>query len=144
MPLNRSKVSITSDEPGFGELEAMLGEARSAFVDWARRALENVKAPASELGSEDYAKARDEVFAVFHDLKGAGGGVGMELMSEIGASGCAFLRAYEQPNEYAVKVAKAHIAAAEGVLAADIRGDGGEAGRALAAKLRAYAERLSH
>ena len=141
MGFDTSKVSATDDVVSAPtDLDAMLGEAKTAFIDWAVRSLAEVKPKAGRLSGPDFVRARDEVFAIFHDLKGAGGGVGMELISDIGDSGCLFLRKLEAPSALAAKVAQAHIAAAEGVIAAGIHGDGGAAGEALAEKLRGYAE----
>ena len=125
------------DMPDFGDMSALLAEAENAFIEWSRKALADVKPKAEMLDGPAFAEARDAIFAVFHDLKGAGGGVGIALMTDIGESGCNYLRHMSEPSEKASKVMAAHIAAAEGVLAAGIRGDGGPAGRALLSKLKA-------
>lgn len=127
------------DDDDFADLSALLGPAKEAFIEWARPALADAKAASPRLAKKDFAAARDEIFAVFHDLKGGGGGVGLSLISEIGDSGCCMLRDLDAPNARAVKVIQAHIAAAEGVFAAGIEGDGGEAGEMLAQKLRTIA-----
>ena len=127
------------DAPDFGDMHSLLAEAENAFYDWARKALSDVKPHAEELSGAQFEGARDSIFSVFHDLKGAGGGVGITLMTEIGESGCEYLRHMNQPSDKARRVLMAHITAAEGVLAAKIRGDGGPIGRALLAKLKSAA-----
>jgi hypothetical protein len=91
--------------------------------------LAEVKPKAGLLSDSGFESARDEVFAIFHDIKEAGGGVGMELVSDIGASGCSFLQILVAPGALVAKVALAHIAAVVGVIAARIHGDGGEAAK---------------
>ena len=121
------------------DFEAMLAEAREAFVDWAKRSLGKSKSAAKGLAGDDFAASLETVLDTFHDLKGGGGGVGLSLMSSIGDSACGYLRKLEAPSDHAAKVVEAHIVAAEGVLAAGIEGDGAAAGASLTAKLRAFA-----
>jgi len=129
-----------AEPEALASMDAMLAEAERAFVDWARKALKTVRPRVAELAGSSFEPAREAIFSVFHDLKGAGGGVGMDLMTEIGESGCAYLRHFDSPSKRAAKIAAAHVAAAEGVLAARIKGDGGAAGRQLIEKLRASSE----
>ena len=91
-----------------------------------------------DLEGDGFASAKDEVHSLFHDLQGAVG-VGLNLLSSIGALGADFVRNLETPAPGVAGVAAAHIAAAKGVLAACIEGDGGDAGKALIEKLETAA-----
>lgn len=140
MGLDRSKVRKINDgeESYRGDVQRLLADARAVFIEWADNALKEASGQVDDLAGPEFAAARDAIFGVFHDVKGAGGGVGLDLMSDIGASGCDFLRELDAPSRKAAKVVKAHIVTAQGVLAAGIDGDGGAAGQALAEKLRGY------
>lgn len=122
-----------------GDMEEILAEAREAFVAWALEHLDGARRAAPDLADDGHQAACDAIFGVFHDLKGGGGSVGLDLMSGIGDSACKFLKGVTAPDPRAPKVALAHIAAAEGVLKGQIMGDGGEGGALLLRKLRAIA-----
>ena len=53
---------------------------------------------AGELEGTDFESAKDDVHSLYHDLKGAGGGVGLDLLSRIGVLGADFIRALEAPT----------------------------------------------
>jgi len=119
-----------------GSPEALLAEARAAYVAWAERHLAEIRPTAAAIAGDGHAAARQAVLEIFHDLKGGGGAVGLPLLSEIGASACAYLRQLDAGGDRPARVVAAHVAAAEGVLAAGVEGDGGPAGAALLEKLR--------
>lgn len=125
-----------SAAPAAGSHEAILAEARAAYVEWARRHLAEIRPRTAEIAGDGHAAARQAIFEVFHDLKGGGGSVGLPLLSDIGASACAYLRGLDGGGERPAKVVEAHVLAAEGVVAAGVEGDGGPAGAALLDKLR--------
>ncbi len=121
-------------------MSALLDEAKREFAKWARDALRGAHGELE--GFEDAAhadEAKAALFGVFHDLKGSAGGVGYDLLSKIGESCCSYLRGEAPLDRQAPKIVRAHIVAAEGVLAAGVEGDGGAVGAAVLQKLRAAA-----
>lgn len=136
---NVSKLEAAESERRQAAAVSAIADAREAFVEWANDALTTGADRVGDLEGDGFASVKDEVHSLFHDLKGAGGGVGLNLLSSIGALGADFVRNLEAPAPGAARVAAAHIAAAKGVLAAGIEGDGGDAGKALIAKLETAA-----
>lgn len=130
-------VRLDGIEIDASRLDNVYVEARKAFCAWAREGAPSIRASAAGLSGPDFDTAKETVYGFFHDMKGGGGSVGLELMSGIGESACAYIRELEEPSPAAPKIALAHVTAAEGVLAAEIHGDGGEAGAVLLAKLKA-------
>ena len=72
---------------------------------------------------------------ISHELRGQGGTFGYPLVSQIGDSMVKYLDANEIFNEPELKIVRAHIDAIRAVSATDIKGDGGEIGRALLGEL---------
>ena len=133
---NVSKLEAAESERRQAAAVSAIADAREAFLDWANDALAEGAARAGELEGIGFESAKDDVHSLFYDLKGAGGGVGLNLLSRIGSLGADFVRALEAPTPGATRLAAAHIAAAKGALAAGIEGDGGEAGDALIEKFK--------
>lgn len=104
----------------------------------ARKFLENARATAP-----DNADAVKDIFGVCHNIKGQGGSFGYELMTSIGHSTCDFIRDTDGASEAMLKIVEAHLAALEFVIEKGIKGDGGDAGRGLLEKLKAYVSEAS-
>lgn len=121
-------------------LEEALAEARATYLAWIAAELETSKSAARALGVNGRSAESDAVFGFFHDLKGVGGSVGLELLGAIGQSACSYLRVTDGVADRAPAVMLAHLSATEKVVAAGIRGDGGPAGEALLQKLKAISE----
>jgi hypothetical protein len=139
---NVSKLEATESERRQAAAASAIADARKALVEWADEALTTGAARSAELEGPKFAAAKEDVHSLFHDLKGAGGGVGLNLLSRIGANGADFVRSLEAPAPGVARVAAAHFAAAKGVLSAGVEGDGGAAGDALIAKLQAAQAQL--
>jgi chemotaxis protein histidine kinase CheA len=133
-----------ADEPG-GSLAPTLARAEAAVADLARNyaswALADVAKARAALAAaaDDPANRAQHVEALFrvgHDLKGQGSAFGFPLVTRIGQSLCALTRdrarVYDQRH---LELAKAHLDAIDLVLTKTIKGDGGQTGAALAAKL---------
>lgn len=133
---NVSELSAAENDRRNAAAISAIADARKAFIEWAAQALADGATHAAALDKPEFRVAAEELHSVFHDLKGAGGGVGLDLLSSIGGSGAEFIRALQKPSEGAARVATAHLSAAKGVLAAGIQGDGGETGAALLKKLQ--------
>lgn len=78
----------------------------------------------------------DELHSIAHNIKGQGGSFGYDLVTDIGASFCDYLRSGERvaPNE--LSILNMHIRMLKNVSENNITGDGGETGARLIGKLR--------
>ena len=110
---NVSKLEAAESERRQAAAVSAIADAREAFLEWANDALAEGAARAGELEGTGFESAKDDVHSLFHDLKGAGGGVGLNLLSRIGSLGADFVRALEAPTPGATRLAAAHIAAAK-------------------------------
>jgi hypothetical protein len=133
---NVSKLEAAESESRQAVAVSAIADAREAFLESANDALEKSCERAGELEGTGFDGAKDDVHSLFHDLKGAGGGVGLNLLSQIASLGADFVRSLDAPTPGASRRAAAHIAAAKGVLSAGIEGDGGDAGDVLIEKLK--------
>ncbi|MBX3508838.1 MAG: Hpt domain-containing protein [Parvibaculum sp.] len=77
-----------------------------------------------------------ELHSIAHNIKGQGGSFGYDLVTDIGASFCDYLRGGPRtaPNELAI--VNMHIRMLKNVAENNITGDGGETGARLIEKLR--------
>ena len=82
-----------------------------------------------------------EIFRRALDLKGQGASVGFVLISEIGQLLKTFTETLQNVRPRDIEIMLAHISAMKTVLARDIRGDGGEVGRAIVAGLYTLVDR---
>ena len=88
----------------------------------------------------DNSEAVAEIFRIGHNVKGQGGFFGYQLMTNIGASLCDYIRDGAPVSQARLKVIEAHLAALEFVIERKIEGDGGEAGQGLIDKLKGFIE----
>ncbi len=120
--------------------EAAVAALADSFLEWiaedisnARNALENAKSRPDD-NNEDL----QTIFGVMHNLKGQGSSFGFNMLTHIAESLCVYIRDAAGPaDEQQLKVVAAHFAAIDFVIERDIRGDGGEIGKPLMAKLDA-------
>jgi hypothetical protein len=78
----------------------------------------------------------ETVYAPMHDMAGLAGVLGYPLLGKIARGLIETLRKGSNPlDEHMLKVAKAHLAALVALHAKDVRGEGGETGVAVLAKL---------
>lgn len=128
-----------------GHTAAALQRAQAAVADlardyasWALRDLAKARAALAS-AVEDEARRGPQVEAVFrvaHDLKGQGSSFGFPLVTRIGHSLCALTR--DRARDYQARhleLAKSHLDALELVLTKGIRGEGGNVGAELVARL---------
>ncbi len=136
-----------SDEPDAeGGMAAVLARAQAAVddlakgyttwaradVDRARKALEAATADPAQRG-----KHVEDLFRIAHDLKGQGASFGYPLVTRIADSLCKLTR--DRKRNYGdadLDLAKAHLDAVHLVLSKEIKGEGGQVGGELAAKLK--------
>ena len=78
-----------------------------------------------------------ELHGVAHNVKGQGGSFGYDLVTDIGASFCDYLRSGERVSPEELNIVHMHIRMLKRVSDDDISGDGGETGVRIIEKLRA-------
>ena len=131
-------------DDGDRKLEAVLARAQAAVADLAKnftesavvdldRAAAFVKAAREQPATR--ADSVKEVYGIAHNLKGQGSSFGFPLITRIGQSLCQLTRAARAFSDADLGVMQAHIDAIRLILAKDIKGEGGEVGDKLAARL---------
>ena len=128
-----------------GRMSSALARAEAAVAglakDYARWALADVAKARAALAAaaEDPARRAQQIETVFrvgHDFKGQGASFGYPLITRIGHSLCTLTR--DRMLDYQsqhLELARSHIDAIDLVLTKNIKGEGGEVGAALIAKL---------
>ncbi len=122
--------------------EAAVAALAQNFTEWMRADLDKALASLADARAsqpENGAPLR-EIFDVCHNIKGQGGTFGYDLITHFGASLCNFIRDAGPASERKLKVVEAHLTAIRFILDRDIRGDGGQVGKQLQAKLRSLVE----
>lgn len=130
-----------------GSMSAVLARAQAAVDDlakgyttWARADVDRARKALDAALAEPAQRAKhvEELFRVAHDLKGQGASFGYPLVTRIAESLCKLTRdrklAYEDRH---LDLARSHLDAAQLVLTKEIKGEGGQVGADLTAKLAA-------
>jgi hypothetical protein len=133
---------------GDRKLEAVLARAQAAVADLAKNyapaTLADLdrcavfmktarEAPASR------AAAVKDVYGIAHNIKGQGSSFGYPLVTRIGHSLCSLTRQERDFSEADLGVIQAHLDALRLILTKEIKGEGGEVGAKLAARLESMA-----
>jgi chemotaxis protein histidine kinase CheA len=143
----------SSDEPDEERsMSAVLARAQAAVDDlargyttWARADVDRARKALDAAMAEPAQRARhvEELFRVAHDLKGQGSSFGYPLVTRIADTLCKLTRdrklAYETRH---LDLVKAHLDAAQLVLTKEIKGEGGQVGADLTAKLKARVDEI--
>jgi len=125
-------------------MEAVLARAQAAVADLAKNyaptTLGDLEACIALLkaarGDAAQRTARiKELYAIAHTIKGQGGSFGYPLITRIGASLCALIRQERDFTDADLGIVQAHLDAMKLILAKEIKGEGGEVGGKLAARL---------
>lgn len=138
---------ISSGEPDEeGGMAAVLARAQAAVEDlakdyttWARADVDRGRKALEAALADSAQRARhvEDLFRVAHDLKGQGTSFGYPLVTRIADSLCRLTRdrklSYEDRH---LDLAKSHLDAAQLVLTKEIKGEGGQIGAELCAKLQ--------
>ncbi|MCF8471107.1 MAG: Hpt domain-containing protein [Parvibaculum sp.] len=91
----------------------------------------------SRFGSDEPAAALlDELYGIAHNVKGQGGSFGYDLVTEIGASLCNYLRSGSRVSPEERNIVHIHIRMLKTVSENNIFGTGGETGMRIVEKLR--------
>lgn len=135
-------------EDGDRKMEAVLARAQAAVADLARNygpdTLGDLDRCAALLKTareapERRAGAVKDLYNIAHNIKGQGGSFGYPLVTRIGHSLCTLVRQERTFSDADLGVVQAHLDALRLILVKDIKGEGGEVGAKLAARLETMA-----
>ena len=126
------------------KMEAVLARAQAAVADLAKSYGANTTADLDRCAAllktaraESTARATSikELHGIAHNIKGQGSSFGYPLVTRIGHSLCTLVRQEREFSDADLGVVQAHLDALRLILTKDIKGEGGEAGPKLAARL---------
>ena len=133
MKAKTGRGQVTPDTQAVERAEAAINTIGDDFANWAQNDLDELDkalsaARANPDQQEDYIK---EIFRRAMELKGQGGSFGYDLISRIGDSLKRFTDSRSDANPRDVEIIAAHVDAMRRVMVVDIKGDGGDVGRAI-------------
>ena len=129
---------------GDRKMEAVLARAQAAVADLAKTYAPNTIADLDRCAAllkaaREDANARaasvKDLYGIAHNIKGQGSSFGYPLVTRIGHSLCTLVRQERDFSDADLGVMQAHLDALRLILAKDIKGEGGETGAKLAARL---------
>jgi len=122
---------VTDDQFSYADDEELVGQ----FLDWTGNALVEMREIVDAMPERDIANGETatRLYDLSHNIKGMGSSFDFQLMTAVGTSLCVYVKKRE--GEMSRRVIDAHIRAFEVILANKIKGDGGEKGAALEARL---------
>lgn len=116
--------------------EAAVEALRETYREQLAEDVASLCAVWSRIESEGVDQAKlDELHSIAHNIKGQGGSFGYDLVTDIGASFCAYLRASPRMAQNELAIISMHIRVLKNVSDNNITGDGGETGARLLEKL---------
>lgn len=131
-------------DDGDRKMEAVLARAQAAVADLAKNYVPSTLGDidrcvallkrARDVPQERAAAVRD-LYGIAHNIKGQGGSFGYPLVTRIGHSLCSLTRQERDFSDADLGVIQAHIDALRLILNKEIKGEGGEVGPKLAARL---------
>jgi hypothetical protein len=131
-------------DEGDRKLEAVLARAQAAVADIAKNYAVNNTGDIDSCGGQLKAAREDassraasikELYGIAHNIKGQGSSFGYPLVTRIGHSLCTLVRQEREFSDADLGVVQAHLDALRLILVKDIKGEGGEVGAKLAARL---------
>jgi hypothetical protein len=129
---------------GDRKMEAVLARAQAAVADLAKTYAPNTLADLDRCvallkAAREDANTRGvsvkELYGIAHNIKGQGSSFGYPLVTRIGHSLCTLVRQERDFSDADLGVMQAHLDALRLILVKDIKGEGGETGTKLAARL---------
>ena len=129
---------------GDRKMEAVLARAQAAVADLAKTYAPNTIADIESCAGllktarerpEQRAAAIKDLYGIAHNIKGQGSSFGYPLVTRIGHSLCTLVRQEREFSDADLGIVQAHLDALRLILAKDIKGEGGEVGGKLAARL---------
>jgi hypothetical protein len=131
-------------DDGDRKMEAVLARAQAAVADLAKNYAPSTLADidrctallktAREAPAERAAAVKD-LYGIAHNIKGQGSSFGYPLVTRIGHSLCSLTRQERDFSDADLGVIQAHVDALRLILTKEIKGEGGEVGAKLAARL---------
>lgn len=131
-------------DEGDRKMEAVLARAQAAVADLARNYGANTLGDLDQCAAllktgreapDRRAAAIKDLYNIAHNIKGQGGAFGYPLVTRIGDSLCTLVRQEREFSDADLGVVQAHLDALRLILTKDIKGEGGEVGAKLAARL---------
>ena len=129
---------------GDRKLEAVLARAQAAVADLAKNYAPSTLADLDRCAAllktareqpAERAAAVKELYGIAHNIKGQGSSFGYPLVTRIGHSLCTLARQEREFSDADLGIVQAHLDALRLILAKEIKGEGGEVGAKLAARL---------
>jgi hypothetical protein len=132
--------------PDYGDrkLEAVLARAQAAVADLAKSYVPNTLADLDGCAAllktarenrDQRATAINDLYNIVHNTKGQGGSFGYPLVTRIAHSLCTLVRQQRDFSDADLGIIQAHLDALRLILVKEIKGEGGEVGAKLAARL---------
>jgi chemotaxis protein histidine kinase CheA len=120
--------------------QAAVEDLAKDYTTWARADVARARDALAAAANDAAGRGRhiEELFRVAHDLKGQGSSFGYPLVTKLADSLCRLTRDRKRSyGDQHLDLAKAHLDAVHLVLTKEIKGEGGQVGADLAAKLKA-------
>jgi hypothetical protein len=126
------------------KMEAVLARAQAAVADLAKSYGANTIADldrcaallkTAQANAESRAGSIKQLYGIAHNIKGQGSSFGYPLVTRIGHSLCTLVRQERAFTDSDLGVVQAHLDALRLILVKEIKGEGGEVGAKLAARL---------
>src|SRR5690554_5778102 len=131
------EASAASHEDMIAQAEAAVAALRDSYRMQLASDVAALEAAWACLGEgKSLADVFAEVHAIAHNIKGQGGSFGYDLVTEIGASFCDYLRSGKRVAPDELNIINMHIRMLRTVSENNITGDGGDTGRRIVEKLR--------
>lgn len=133
---------IEIDAQALARAEAALAALADDYLSWVQADLTRLDRAMAALCAADagqWPAVAEPVFAVAHDIKGQAGTFGYPLLTRLAAEMCRQVRGAAPADPVALARLAALAGAMAQIIAERLRGDGGEAGAALLARLERQA-----
>ena len=121
--------------------QAAVADLADQYIGWVNEDLVRLE---SAVGAADGSAAPDKLIAIYdvaHDIKGQGSTFGYQLVTEIGALLCAYIKDCIKKARCDAGVIAAHIEALHTVVDNRVQGDAGELGQEILDALRGAAQK---
>ena len=124
---------VKTDTHAIERAETAIQKIGEDFPKWAQSDLDDME-KALAAARQNPEQQEDYIMQIFRramELKGQGGSFGYDLISQVGDSLKKFTESRREASPRDVEIIAAHVNAMRVVMVEDIKGDGGEVGRAI-------------
>lgn len=147
----KAKVSVGGpnaiDQAALDRAESVIANMKGSYIEWVAEDFKRVEQAFADLVAEngDRQEILERIYSVSHDMKGQGGSFGYDLVTRIGNHLCRLIEMFgeQNPNKVENEAIRIHIEAMKLVIAQDLSGDGGNAGKAILAGIEKMDSKLS-